>query len=45
MDILKKICLQKQKEINILKKLNKKIARKTSVRNFFKDIRKKNYKN
>ena len=45
MDILKKICLEKQKEINILKKLNKKIARKTSVRNFFKDIRKKNHKN
>ncbi len=45
MDILKKICLQKKQEINILKELNKKIERKTSVRNFFKDIRKKNHKN
>ena len=40
MDILKKICLQKKQEINILKELNKKIERKTSVRNFFKDIKK-----
>ena len=45
MDILKKICLQKKKEINILKKLNKKIEKKTSVRNFLKHIRKKNHKN
>ena len=43
MDILKKICLQKKKEIDILKKLNKKIERKTAIRNFFKRIRKKNY--
>ena len=45
MNILEKICLLKKKEINILKKNEKKMERKTSLRNFFRDLKKKNYKN
>ena len=45
MNILEKICLLKKKEINILKKNEKRIHRKTSVSNFFKDFKKENYKN
>ena len=45
MDILEKICLIKKQEINILKENEKKIERKTPIRNFFKDIKRKNYKN
>ncbi|MFL2662120.1 MAG: indole-3-glycerol phosphate synthase TrpC [Alphaproteobacteria bacterium] len=44
MDILEKICLLKMKEIEILKRNDTKIKRKSKIRNFFKDLKKKNYK-
>ena len=41
MDILEKICLLKMKEIEILKRNDTKIKRKSKIRNFFKDLKKK----